>query len=430
MDINLFIVIATLLLLLVLLIYRSGKTYPILVLFAITYFVQYIVAPYFFYFHYPAGLKVMAVNADSYFAFTIPALIFLFAGVYFFSVRNGQVIDFKNRIDPSYAARYGWFLIFISFLFDIIGFLQIPFLFPLVSFTIYLKYVGCFCLVFTRSKLGILVIMLVYARLMLGVLATGVFVDFFIWSAYLFLFVVLEYKFSFSARLLAFLLIIPIITTVQGVKKEYREVVWNEKEEGSLELLLELSRQQRTENNSTESYFESSAFLRTIGRLNQGWHLSMTLNHVPRRQPFMNGTELFTDITASMIPRFIAEGKKKVNDKEKFEKYTGHHIYGNTAMSIGVLGDFYINFGFWGSFIALFFLGVFVAIVLKYFMRKFVMPNPMYLVWIPFLFSYLIRANNEFYIFFNNLVKGFILFLLIDFIFRQLFPQPRKVISR
>ena len=430
MDSALFLVIATLLTLLVLLIYKSGKTYPILILFAITYFVQYIVAPYFFYFHYPAGLKVMTVSADTYFSFVIPALIFLFAGVYFFSIRKGLVIDFRHKIDPVQAGRYGWFLIALSFFFDFVAFLKIPFLLPLVSFTIYLKYVGCFCLVFTRSKVAILAIVLIYARLMIGVLAIGVFVDFFIWSAYLFLFVVLEYKFSFAMRLFAFLMIIPIITTVQGVKKEYREVVWSEKEEGSLELLLELSEAQRAETNPTENYFQSSTFLRTIGRLNQGWHLSMTLNHVPRHQPIVNGEELFTDITASLVPRFLAAEKKKVNDKEKFEKYTGHHIYGNTAMSIGVLGDFYINFGYWGAFIALFFLGVFVALVLKYFMRKFVLPNPMYLVWIPFLFSYLIRANNEFYIFFNNLVKGLILFFLIDFIFRRLFPQPRKAGSR
>ena len=430
MDSTLFLVIATLLALLVLLIYKSGKTYPILILFAITYFVQYIVAPYFFYFHYPAGLEVMAVNANDYFSFAIPALLFLFAGVYFFSIRKGQIIEFKKRIDLDHARRYGWFLIAISFFFDVASYLQISFLVPLVSFTQYLKFIGCFCLIFTRSKVAMIVISFIYVRLILGALTTGVFIDFFIWSAYLFLFVVLEYKFSFAMRLFAFLMIIPIITTVQGVKKEYREVVWSEKEEGSLELLLELSEAQRAETDPTENYFQSSTFLRTIGRLNQGWHLSMTLNHVPRHQPIVNGQELFTDITASLVPRFLAAEKKKVNDKEKFEKYTGHHIYGNTAMSIGVLGDFYINFGYWGAFIALFFLGVFVALVLKYFMRKFVLPNPMYLVWIPFLFSYLIRANNEFYIFFNNLVKGLILFLLIDFLFRKLFQQRRKIVSR
>jgi hypothetical protein len=429
MDSKLFLVIATLLVLMVVLIYKSGKTYPILILFAITYFIQYIVAPYFFYFHYPVGLKAMAVNSTTYFSYAIPALIFLFAGVYLFSTRRPQYIDFKS-IDPVQASRYGWFLVILSFFFDVVAFLQIPFLLPLVSFTIYLKYVGCFCLVFTRSKVAILAIIIIYARLMVSVLAMGVFVDFFIWSAYLFLFVVLSYKFSFIVRLNTFLLIIPVITTVQGVKKEYRDVVWTEKESGSLELLLELSQTQRAETDPEESYFQSSSFLRTIGRLNQGWHLSMTLNHVPRYQPTVNGSELFTDITASLVPRFLAAGKKKVNDKEKFEKYTGHHIYGNTAMSIGVLGDFYINFGYWGSFIALFFLGVFVALVLKYFMRRYVYVNPLYLVWIPFLFSYLIRANNEFYIFFNNLVKGLILFLLLDYIFRRFLTNTRKANNR
>jgi len=429
MDNNLFLISSVLITLVIVLIYRSGKTYPILILFAITYLVQYVIAPYFYYYHYLGRIKVMAVSADEYFSFVIPALLFLFAGVYLFSSRS-QNIDFKNNINPEQAGRYGWFLIIISFLLDIVSNVGLSFLQPLLSFTIYLKYVGCFCLVFSRSKLGLVAILLIYARLMLGVLATGVFIDFFIWSAYLFLFFVLIYRFSFVLRLGVFLLIIPVIATVQGVKKEYRELVWSEKEEGGLVLLLELSEEQRQDSDAEKDYFQSSSFLRTIGRLNQGWHLSMTLNHVPERQPFVNGKELFSDITASLLPRFLAAEKKRVNDKEKFERYTGHHIYGSTAMSIGVLGDFYINFGYWGSFVALFILGIFVARVLKFFMSRYVIANPLYLVWIPFLFSYLIRANNEFYIFFNNLVKGFILFFLLDFLFHYIFPKYKPAGER
>ena len=103
-------------------------------------------------------------------------------------------------------------------------------------------------------------------------------------------------------------------------------------------------------------------------------------------------------------------------------------------MSIGILGDFYINFGWWGSVFMLFVFGAVIAKLLHFFIKYYVFNDPINIIWVPFLLSYLIRANNDFYIFFNCLLKGFLIFLVVNFIRHRILgikgqfivPKPLK----
>lgn len=88
-------------------------------------------------------------------------------------------------------------------------------------------------------------------------------------------------------------------------------------------------------------------------------------------------------------------------------------------MTLGVIGDFYLNFGKTGTAIALFLFGYFIARVKRYFMHEFVYPNPINLIWLPFIFSYLIRPGNEFYMVLNHLFKSA---LVLIFVFKILYP--------
>jgi len=198
------------------------------------------------------------------------------------------------------------------------------------------------------------------------------------------------------------------------VKYEYRKKVWKDESKGGVGLLSDLAeKQQKAED---EVFAKSTGVTSTVGRLTQGWHLGMTLRQVPRKVPFAQGREIWNDVVSSILPRAFFEDKKTVNSKDKFNKYTGHKLRGATSMSIGILGDFYINFGWWGSIIGLFIFGALIAKLLHLFLIRYVLPDPVNIVWIPFLLSYLIRANNDFYIFFNCLVKGYIIFLTVNFI--------------
>ena len=118
--------------------------------------------------------------------------------------------------------------------------------------------------------------------------------------------------------------------------------------------------------------------------------------------------------------------KKSVHTNEKFRKYTGHKLPKNTAMTIGILGDFYVNFGRWSSLIALFIFGAIIARLLYFFQVRYVLPDPVNIIWVPFLLNFLIRADNDFYIMFNCLLKGFLIFLFVRFLERKIWLKSVK----
>ncbi|MFM7856614.1 MAG: hypothetical protein ACKO96_33000 [Flammeovirgaceae bacterium] len=154
----------------------------------------------------------------------------------------------------------------------------------------------------------------------------------------------------------------------------------------------------------------------TIHRLNQGWHIAKILKTVPNKVPFSNGQEMLGDIIGSVTPRIFFTNKKAIHTNEKFRKYTGHKLGLSTVMTIGIIGDFYVNFGRNGSFILLFVFGGLISIFLKFFIKRHVLNDPINLVWLPFLFSYLVRADNDFYAFSNGFIKGYLIFIVVNYI--------------
>ena len=55
----------------------------------------------------------------------------------------------------------------------------------------------------------------------------------------------------------------------------------------------------------------------------------------------------------------FAEGAKK------FRQFTGKRLVTNTRMTIGVFGDAYVNFGYFGGQVFMFFFGLFMNIVIQ-----------------------------------------------------------------
>lgn len=422
MSLGLVGIFALFIFLYVLLIWKAGFTFPILYLFAFVYFVQYIFSVYLIYNVYPVLQKQMPISQDEYFSYAIPALLFLFAGVFLFA-RKLPIVHLFKYVDKREAANLGHILLFISFFFDGISWLGVPGLNSILSFTSSLKYAGGMCYLFAPSIINNILLGWVYLLLAKDALSVAVFIEFFIWSTYLFLMVSLSNGFSFKIRLCFILLAVPILVIIQSVKEDYRDVTWRGKEESGVGLITELA----TEQAATDGpYTQSKGLIKTVGRLNQGWHVGMALRWVPRKQPFSDGEDMLGDIEGSVLPRVFFPDKKIIGSKDKFFKYTGHKLDAGTSMTIGVLGDFYINFGRWGAYVGLFVFGALMARLLYFFTRKYVLTDPINVIWIPFLFSYLVRANNDFYIIINNLIKGYLIFLFVSFMRKRLWParQP------
>lgn len=406
-----------------LVVWKAERTYPILYLFALTYFLQYVLSSYLVYEDYTEVNLQMAISKDLYFGYAIPALLFLFGGLFLFN-KDLPIRDSLKRINPRQANLLGYILLVTSYFFDILPFFGITSLDSIISFTQYLKYVAAFCFLFTNSRVNYILSGLIYIYLALSVLIGGVFIDFIIWGTYLFFFITMRFRWSFPLRASFIFLALPVLFMIQSVKEEYRKATWRNEGKAGLTLFTEMVRQ-KTQENKNDPFAQTEGVVNTVTRLNEGWHLSKVLRHVPQKQHFVNGEEMMNDILSSLLPRVVFQDKKVVHSKEKFYQFTGHKLRGNTAMTIGLLGDFYVNFGEMGSFIMLFVFGAIVAKLLHFFVKRYVLPDPINIVWVPYMLSYLIRADNDFYIFFNCLIKGFLIFLAVNYI-RHHWPVPAK----
>ncbi len=362
----------------------------------------------------------MPIPQEQLFDYVIPALLSLFSGVFIFN-KDVDLRAVLNKIDRNTATTLGYLLLGISYFFDILSIIGVPGVKSIVSFTYYLKFIGSMCFLFSPSLRNYFVIAIVYFGLAAEALRGAVFIDFFVWSTYFFLVASLRYGLALKIRSLFIVLAIPLIIVVQSVKVEYRNATWTGKQKSGIGLFKELTeKKQKRENDPFE---KSEGVVRTVGRLNQGWHLGLVLRWVPRKVNFSDGEDFKGDLEGTLLPRIFFPEKKVIGSQDKFYKYTGHKLHNTTAMTIGVLGDFYINFGRTGSFIALFVFGAIVSRILYLFLKKHVLNNPINIIWIPFLFSYLIRANNDFYVVLNSFVKGYLLFLAISFLHRQFWPS-------
>lgn len=361
----------------------------------------------------------MRIQQEQYFDYALPALFFLFAGVFLFN-KNMPIVDSLSKIDKQSANKLGLLLIGISYSFDVAAFLGVPAMSSFLSFTTYLKYIGAMALFFSPSLLNYFLILFTFLTLAANALRGGIFIDFFIWSTYYFLIFCLKFKLSFLSRSAFAILAIPILITIQSVKQEYRKATWSGKEEADIETLTDLTEQEETRNVEKKDFANSKGVVRTVGRLNQGWHLGLVLRWVPDHREFSNGKEFWGDIEGTLLPRVFFPNKKVIGGQAKFREFTGHKLIGATSMTIGVLGDFFINFGREGSFLGLFIFGALISRMLYGFVRKYVFEDPINVVWVPFLFSYLIRANNDFYIVINSFVKGYLIFLAVNYVRKKL----------
>jgi hypothetical protein len=400
---------------------KAGKIYPILYLFVFTYFIQYVFSVYLIYNEYPVLRKQMTISQEQLFDYLVPALLCLFAGVFLFN-KDFKVVDLMKNIDRKRATKLGHILLFISFSFDFLSLIGLPQIGSIVSFTHCLKYAGAMCYLFSPSPLNYFLLALSYLGLISDVLANSIFIDFFIWGTFLFFMICLVHKFSVGMRLSFIIYAVPLVVLIQSVKFEYRNATWSGKKESGVGLITEIAGKKQNEMGD-DPFAKSEGVIRTVGRLNQGWHLGMVLKQVPKRQDFSYGSDMWGDIVGSILPRIFFPNKKTIGSQDKFFTYTGHKLTKGTSMTIGLLGDFYINFGKEGAFVGLFIFGAVISRFLYFFIKKHVVNDPLNIIWIPFLFNYLVRANNDFYVVFNNLVKGYLIFLAVSYLQRKFWPD-------
>ena len=103
---------------------------------------------------------------------------------------------------------------------------------------------------------------------------------------------------------------------------------------------------------------------RLVKRLSYVEFFGAVLLYVPTMVPHEQGAIWWDAITRPFMPRLLFPGKAIIDDSERTNKYTGLGISGSdvgASISIGYLGESYIDFGEVGMMAPIFLLGVFLG---------------------------------------------------------------------
>jgi len=87
-------------------------------------------------------------------------------------------------------------------------------------------------------------------------------------------------------------------------------------------------------------------------------------NRVPLIIPHENGKNLMSCLSFLLVPRFINSNKGILDPSSKLSYYSGKRYMNaseGTSIAMGYLCDFYIDFGVWGMFIPVIFVGLIIG---------------------------------------------------------------------
>ncbi|MEQ8744308.1 hypothetical protein [Parasphingorhabdus sp.] len=243
----------------------------------------------------------------------------------------------------------------------------------------------------------------------------GMFHNIILWAGLIFSFVCMQAKLTRLQKYAVLAVGAFALSSLQSVKSDFRDELWSGHVRGSagLALIAMMSAEDPPEELQSVSQLEKLNI-----RLNQGWVVSAVMQHVPQSRPFAGGATIKDAVADSLLPRFLF-AKREVLVGDAFREYTGLPLGGSTSIGIGLLGEAWANYGWWGWIL----MGVWGAVlsgtmslIVRY--SKYL---PTLVLWSPFLFLMAIKAETELAMTLNYLFKSSIFLALLYGLLRRVF---------
>jgi hypothetical protein len=179
-------------------------------------------------------------------------------------------------------------------------------------------------------------------------------------------------RYLIAAALSGMLLYLGVLWTT--VKPDYRDFV----QQGARDQSVNVDFATRIEKlYDLVSEIDSERFYRATSELMDRaayvQYFGMVLNNVPEVLPHEWGALWLDAITRPVTPRLLFPQKSVIDESALTSKYTGLRVAGfeeGTQISIGYMGETYIDFGEFGMMPALFALGVFFGTIYRWLMRS------------------------------------------------------------
>ncbi len=352
----------------------------------------------------------MQVPEQIYFAYAIPAVILFIFGLHSSGALKGERVNEKAIRDYVKGnPQIPYIFIAIGFLSSVVsGFFgsELGNVFYILGG---FKFIGLFLLLLSGSQLKILPMVLVIGSIVVSSLKAAMFHDLLTWLFFILAVLAIKYKPSIQTKALFAAGLIVLVIIIQQLKGIYRSST-----SGS-DRGLDQFEEAYTTARSEGSLFNMNDIAQSNVRINQGFIITNAMKQVPGVQPFAMGDELYKVLEAAFLPRIIAPDKLKAGDNSLVYKYTGIRLRPGTSMSMGAMGDFYVNFGVFGACICMFLFGWLFNMVLNGF-QKFSRDFPIILVFTPLVFYYPIRPDTALQTSLGHLVKSsFLLYMMIIF---------------
>jgi hypothetical protein len=360
----------------------------------------------------------MQIPEAEYFSYALPAVICFILGLHITAGNfKGEILDEDGiRLFVDKNPQLPYIFIIAGFLASVVaGFFpaNTAFLFYLLGD---LKFFGLFLLILGGPKLKTIPLILVFGSILGPALQQGLFHDLLTWLIFVGAIYAIKYKFGFNIKLIGCVSFILLAVVIQQLKGVYRTAIGHG-EEADLETVSETY---EARNAGDNSIFSFASLAPNNVRINQGFIITNIIKTVPDRVPFANGDEMLDILEAAFLPRVIDPDKLTAGAKDVFIKYSGIRLNKNTSMGLSSLGDAYINFGYEGGCVFMFFLGLLYSTVLNFFDKQKI-KHPAILLFLPMMFYYPIRPDCELQTILGHLVKSTLLVLVIVYYWKSVF---------
>lgn len=383
---------------------------------------QWIIGPVMAYHLLPEHeLYFMSVPEKTYMNYVVPGCLAFVAAMYLpLSRRNTIGQKALNTLEEFVQDRksLGYILIGAGIAFSFLARFvpgSLAFLFFLLS---NMQFAGLFIILFADRTVNKWIVFAgVLGAMTLNSIALGMFHELIIWYLFTFLILAVILKLGHGIKILLFTAGLLALLLIQSIKQEYREKTWySVSNKSNTEIFQEILLDRLI---NPAKLFEPEVVSNAGARLNQGWIISRVMEHIPEKQSFAKGETIKQAFYASILPRFLAPGKATAGGQDNFERFTGLQLRGGTSMNISIIGEAYGNYGIWGGMVFMLLLGLvynLVLIAVVHLSNK----NPTLILWVPLLFFQVIKAETDFAIVINHLVKSAIMIWLVFWFSRRI----------
>ena len=364
----------------------------------------------------------MFIDAETYFAYVVPATIAMIIGLVLpFRSKNVQTQSIKDAI--SRTKRYleeksniGRFLIIIgasALVLKIFSPYELEYVFYLLEKLIV---IGAFYIYFSKDPYRTHFMLGAVFLLLLQSIFQGMFGDLVYILILGGLLILLNKQFSHFKKIGFILLLMFFILSIQSIKTEYRRLTWygGGGDRNQTEIFTTLLFDKMT---APEQIFTMEGFMPVVVRMNQGMIVSRVMGYIPEKKPFADGETILNSTFSTFVPRIFWPDKPIAGGKYNMQRFTGMEVEGY-SMNVGVIGEAYGNFGKNGGVVFMFVYGVFFNLVF-YFLIGLLKKNPTLILWVPFIFVNAVQAETDTLMTINSTIKNILFVGLLYWSFKR-----------